>query len=207
MSNRTKTKYLILFIVFNIISYFGIQLLLTANKYNFLISFDHVIPFVPEFVWIYHTLLPVIVITMFSFVTKKKVFLSAFTAYMIASVMLSAFYISFPSFYPRENFTDPSSISGFLVELTRTIDGANNTFPSGHVTFAWILAFFINLTQRAKKHTLIRVAYYTWAILISFSTLTLKQHFIVDVLSGVLLASICYFLSKNIIFKRLQTAN
>jgi membrane-associated phospholipid phosphatase len=193
--------------VFNVTSYFGIQLLLTANKYNFLISFDHIIPFVPEFVWIYHTLLPVILITMFSFVTKKKVFLSAFTAYMIASVVLSAFYISFPSFYPRENFTDSSSISGFLVELTRAIDGANNTFPSGHVTFAWILAFFINLTQRAKKHTWIRMAYYTWAILISFSTLALKQHFIVDVLSGVLLASICYFLSKNIIFKRLQTAN
>lgn len=207
MSNRAKTKYLILFIVFNITSYFGIQLLLTVNKYNFLISFDHIIPFIPEFVWIYHTLLPVILITMFSFVTKKKVFLSAFTAYMIASVILSTFYILFPSFYPRENFTDPSSISGFLVELTRTIDGANNTFPSGHVTFAWILAFFINLTQRAKKHTWIRMAYYTWAILISFSTLTLKQHFIVDVLSGVLLAGICYFLSKNIIFKRLQTAN
>ena len=118
MSNVSKTKYLTLFIVFNIISYFGIQLLLTVNKYNFLISFDYAIPFIPEFVWIYHTLLPVILITMFSFVVKKKIFLSAFTAYMIASVTLSAFYILFPSFYPRENFIDSSSISGFLVELS-----------------------------------------------------------------------------------------
>ena len=207
MSNGTKVKYIGLFIIFNFISYFSIQFFLTANKYDFLTSFDHLIPFIPEFIWIYHTLIPIILITMFSFMIKKEVFLSAFTAYMIASIILSTFYILFPSFYPRESFVDPASISGWLVELTRVIDGANNTFPSGHVTFAWLLAFFINLTQYAKKHTWIKLVYYFWAVLITFSTLALKQHFIVDTLSGIILASMCYFLSKNIIFKRLQTAN
>ena len=207
MSNGTKVKYLTLFIIFNFISYFSIQLLFTASEYNFLISLDHSIPFVPEFVWIYHTLIPIILITMFSFVSRKEVFLSAFTAYMIASVTLSVFYILFPSFYPRESFVDPSSVSGWLVELTRMIDGANNTFPSGHVTFSWLLAFFVGLTQYAKKYSWIKIIYYIWAILVTLSTLALKQHFIVDVLSGILLASMCYFLSKNIIFKRFQTAN
>jgi len=207
VSNGTKVKYIGLFIIFNFISYFSIQFFLTANKYDFLTSFDHLIPFIPEFIWIYHTLIPIILITMFSFMIKKEVFLSAFTAYMIASIILSTFYILFPSFYPRESFVDPASISGWLVELTRVIDGANNTFPSGHVTFAWLLAFFINLTQHAKKHTWIKLVYYFWAVLITFSTLALKQHFIVDTLSGIILASMCYFLSKNIIFKRLQTAN
>ena len=207
MSNGTKAKYLTLFIIFNFVTYFGIQLLFTVNEYNFLTSLDHVIPFVPEFVWIYHTLIPVILITMFSFVSRKEVFFSAFTAYMIASVTLSIFYVLFPSFYPRESFVDPSSISGWLVELTRMIDGANNTFPSGHVTFSWLLAFFVGLTQYVKNRPWIKTVYFVWAVLITLSTLTLKQHFIVDVLSGILLASMCYFLSKNIIFKQLQTAN
>ena len=207
MSNGTKAKYLTLFIIFNFVTYFGIQLLFTVSEYNFLITLDHAIPFVPQFVWVYHTLIPVILITMFSFVSRKEVFFSAFTAYMIASVTLSIFYVLFPSFYPRESFVDPSSISGWLVELTRMIDGANNTFPSGHVTFSWLLAFFVGLTQYAKSRLWIRTVYYIWAILITLSTLALKQHFIVDVLSGILLAGMCYFLSKNIIFKQLQTAN
>ena len=100
MSNGTKAKYLTLFIIFNFVTYFGIQLLFTVNEYNFLTSLDHVIPFVPEFVWVYHTLIPVILVTMFSFVSRKEVFFSTFTAYMIASVTLSIFYVLFPSFYP-----------------------------------------------------------------------------------------------------------
>ena len=80
MSNGTKAKYLTLFIIFNFVTYFGIQLLFTVSEYNFLITLDHSIPFIPEFVWIYHTLIPVILITMFSFVSRKEVFLSAFTA-------------------------------------------------------------------------------------------------------------------------------
>ena len=161
MSNGTKVKYIGLFIIFNFVSYFSIQFFLTASEYDFLTSFDHLIPFIPEFIWVYHTLIPIILITMFSFMIKKEVFLSAFTAYMIASIILSTFYILFPSFYPRESFVDPVSISGWLVELTRVIDGANNTFPSGHVTFAWLLAFFINLTQYAKKHTWIKLVFNT----------------------------------------------
>ena len=116
MSNGTKAKYLTLFIIFNFVTYFGIQLLFTVSEYNFLITLDNSIPFIPEFIWVYHTLIPVILITMFSFVSKKEVFLSAFTAFMIASVTLSIFYVLFPSFYPRESFVDPSSISGWLVE-------------------------------------------------------------------------------------------
>ena len=207
MSNGTKAKYLTFFIFFNFISYFSIQILFTANKYNFLTSFDHAIPLIPEFVWIYHTLIPVILVTMFSLISRKKVFLSAFAAFMIATIMLSAFYVLFPSFYPRESFVDPSSISGWLLELTRTVDGANNTFPSGHVTFSWLLAFVVSLTQYAKSRPWIKIVYYIWATLITISTLALKQHFIVDVLSGVLLATACYFLSKKIIFKRPLIAN
>ena len=108
------------------------------------------------------------------------------------------FYVFFPSFYPRESFVDVSTISGWLIEITRSIDGPHNTFPSGHVTFAWLLVFFVSLSQYTRKYSWIKVLYFSWATLISISTLTLKQHFVVDVLSGLALASLSYYLGRKI---------
>jgi len=203
----TKTKYLILFVFLNLVTYFTIQSFITANEYDLLTQFDLNIPFIPEFVWVYHTLVPVIALTMLVLVKKKELFLSAMGAFAVATLALSIFYVAFPSFYPRENFHTPGGISGFLLNLTRLIDGAHNTFPSGHVTFAWLLTFLVGLANCVKKNKLIYLGFFIWASLISVSTVVLKQHYIIDVFSGMALAAICYFLSKTIIFERLQNSS
>jgi len=159
---------------------------------------------VPEFVWVYHTLLPVLLATMFVLMIKREIFISTFIALLIATAVLSLFYVSFPAFYPRPPIGN-DTISEWLLNLTRIADGAHNTFPSGHVTFSWLLTFFIGLTNYAKKHTWIKLAYIAWAALISMSTLLLKQHFIIDVVSGIILATVCYFLVKHFSFERVPT--
>ena len=116
---------------------------------------------------------------------------------LVAGTILCLFYVFFPSFYPREDWVDTSTVSGMVVEFTRMIDGANNTFPSGHVTFAWMLAFFVSISSVGKKYLSLRVAYIVWASLISVSTLTLKQHYLFDVVSGILLAGIIFYVFKR----------
>ena len=119
----------------------------------------------------------------------------------IASVVMVLFYVFFPAPYPRDGYTE-ASISGFLVELTRKIDGSCNTFPSSHVTFSWLLAFFAGLTTAAQQNRWIYPLYIFWAVLISISTVVLKQHFVLDVVSGIFLAAACYALGKNIVYER-----
>ena len=191
-----------LFIILNFFTYFGIQLLVTTGEYDLLTFLDLEIPFVPQFIWIYHTLLPVIIITLLFFIQKKELFFSTIIALLLATSILSFFYILFPSFYPREGFVDNSSVSGLLVELTRKIDSAHNTFPSGHVAFAWLTLFFIGISNCGQKNKLIYWGYFIWASLISIATLTLKQHYIVDVFSGVILAYFCFYISKVFFFER-----
>jgi len=123
--------------------------------------------------------------------------MTTFVALLIATIVLSLFYIFFPSFYPRIPI-EGQTLSEQLLIFTRTIDGAHNTFPSGHVTFAWLLALCMSQTMSAKKFTWLTPTYIAWAILISVSTLVLKQHYIFDVLSGIALAIICYFCAKNL---------
>jgi len=187
--------------------YFIIQAYITTGDYSFITWADELIPFNPHFVWVYHTIIPVVGVTLIFLIQRRELFLSAIAAFLLAIVTLFIFYIFFPSFYPRENFIDNSSISGFLLECTRRIDGAQNTFPSSHVTFSWLITFFVGLSIYVKKNRWLYMGYLIWALLISFSTLAIKQHFVVDVFSGMLLAYLSYFISKKVVFERLTNSN
>tara|TARA_R110000744_G_scaffold262515_1_gene377105 strand:- start:60 stop:671 length:612 start_codon:yes stop_codon:yes gene_type:complete len=203
VSVRAKARYIFLTLLFYFIAYFSIQSFITVNEYNLSTEIDRLIPFVPQFVWVYHTIVPILLFTAIVLIQRKDVFLSMITALIVAGLTMSVFYVVFPSFYPREPIGD-YSLSAALVEMTRMVDGPSNTFPSGHVTFSWILVFFVSLSEQARKF---RWAYLLWAVLITTSTLVLKQHFIVDAISGILLASVCYYFAKNTVFERLQHAN
>jgi len=205
VSKKVKAKYLLLILLPYLIFYFFIQSAITSG-YNFLTEFDELIPFVPEFIWIYHTILPIIVLTVVSLIEKKEVFFTAIAGFLFAALITSAFYVFLPASYPRDAYID-SSTSGYLVELTRIIDGPSNTFPSSHVTFAWLTVLFVGLSKYANTCKWVRPAYFFWALLISVSTLVLKQHFIIDVFSGIALALICYYLGKRLIFERMLTTN
>jgi membrane-associated phospholipid phosphatase len=198
MSAGVKAKYVFLAFVPYLIIYFLIQSIITVNHYDLLSLTDTQIPFIPEFIWVYHTIIPVTVVTCFILFQKKDLFLSMIYSNIIAGIILCLFYIFFPSFYPRPEIVDTGGLSNALVELTRAIDGAHNTFPSGHVTFSWMLAFYVGLSQKGKQHSMLKYAYFCWAILISISTLTLKQHYLIDVVSGVALAGIIFYIFKNV---------
>ena len=198
MPLRVKARYLFLAFLPYLIFYFLIQSVIGTSQFNLLMGIDEKIPFIPVFVWTYHTLLPVMILTGILLFQRRDIFLGLIFSFVFSSVILCMFYIFLPSFYPRELFVDTSTISGWLIEVTRSIDGPHNTFPSGHVTFAWLLVFFVNLSQYTQKHKWIKFVYFLWAILVSISTLTLKQHFIVDVASGLALASLSYYLGRKI---------
>jgi membrane-associated phospholipid phosphatase len=199
---KAKAKYVFMTTLPYIIIYFILQSALVINtSYNLTIGLDKLIPFVPEFIWIYHSIIPIFILTTVILIEKRPVFFTAIASIVFASVVMLLFYTFFPAFYPRDGYTE-ASLSGFLVEVTRGIDGSNNTFPSGHVTFAWLMVFFIGLSNFSKEHRWVQPVYILWASLISVSTLVLKQHFIVDVFSGMALATMCYFLGKYLVYER-----
>ena len=121
-----KANYVLLFGVINLFTYFLIQDCVT-HKYNFLTDVDKAIPFMPEFVWIYHSLLPVIGVTMVLLVRSKKLFFNAMWACVATTLILHFFYVTFPSFYPRPLFV-PQDLSEMLVQVSYDIDNSSNTF-------------------------------------------------------------------------------
>lgn len=195
-----KANYVLLFGIINLFTYFLIQDCVT-HKYSFLTDIDRAIPFMPEFVWIYHSLLPVIGVTMVLLARTKKLFFNALWACVATTLILHFFYVTFPSFYPRPEFV-PQDLSEMLVQVSYDIDNSSNTFPSGHVAFAWIMFWIAKHSQRAKRTPIIINFYLFWAIGISISTLAIKMHYIVDVFGGFVVASSSFFIMREIIRRR-----
>ena len=203
MSLKAKAKYIFALLSLWMALYYAIQAFIVQNHYNFLIPLDNLIPLVPEFVWIYHTIVPMILITTIGLLKNKRAFFTAVLACLIAILVLNTFYVFLPSFYPRNNLTGDDSLSIWLVEFTRQIDGASNTFPSGHVTFSWLMFFSAYECRllKKRKYSFIKIIYWLWASGISVSTLLLKQHFIIDVFSGIIMAYVCFRTSKYVLLK------
>jgi len=76
-----------------------------------------------------------------------------------------------------------------------SIDAADNLFPSIHCLVSW----FCYLGIRGRKEIPVwyqRVSMVI-AVLVFASTLLTKQHVIVDVAGGILLAELCFFIGRK----------
>ena len=196
MALKIKAKYMLSWLLGTSLIYFLVQFIAT-DDYSFMTPFDHVVPFIPEFIWVYHTLIPIIIVSTIFSMERRDVFFNTLIALTFSVLVLTFFHILFPSFYPRQEI-EVDTISLWLVEVTRMIDASCNTFPSGHVTFALILFFSIRDANCIKRTKVFHLAYLLWAILIAISTIVLKQHYVFDAVSGIVLAWLSVIVAKRI---------
>ena len=198
MTVTKRTKYVVPFLLIFSFTYSSIQHLMGHSECCLLTPVDNWIPFIPEFIWIYHTLIPVILFTTIILVKTRREFFVAYNACVMATIVLFLFFIFMPSDYPRyEIETHYPDLSVWLVKLTRLMDKANNTFPSTHVTFSCLMFLTASHTKCLENYNSLKLLYFVWAALVFASTLFLKQHYVLDVASGIVLAVACYYLSQR----------
>ena len=113
-----------------------------------------------------------------------------FYSFIILATIHFLFFLFYPTMILREAFPiDPgNSINEFGVYLVRLVDSTANCFPSLHIGACFLATFFI---RRIKKSFF--PLFLIWSILIAISTLTVKQHYFVDILGGICVALFSYF--------------
>jgi membrane-associated phospholipid phosphatase len=154
------------------------------------------IPFIPQTIWIYTTeyLLFPIVYLMSRDLTNCNKYLYAF--FIQQSIAVAIFWF-WPTIYPRHLFPLPEdldALSYYVFSGLRSTDSPANCCPSLHVSSVY-LSSFLFLNEQQKKFPF----FFIWATLIALSTLTTKQHYIIDVVTGLLLASVTYWVTYNLI--------
>jgi membrane-associated phospholipid phosphatase len=155
---------------------------------------DRLIPFVAATVWIY---MSQFFFLLFSVMLLKKAASISRALYAMGATSLVSFAVFF--IYPttiRRETAAGEGLTGALFEFLYRIDSSANCFPSLHVSLAWIAAAAV-YEEHGRKG---RIAFLI-AAAISISTLTTRQHYFIDVASGLAVAALCRIALSKITLK------
>jgi len=117
-----------------------------------------------------------------------------FTADALAKVICFVIFIAIPTTNIRPEITD-TGIWGFLMNFLYQVDSADNLFPSIHCLVSWLC--WVGIRKETSVPKVYRIFSLLMAIAVCISTLTTYQHVIVDVIGGVLLAELVYYLAGS----------
>ena len=191
---------MIAFVIFYLLSFRILEKVNRIKYYNIDIELDEKIPFIPAFVIPYcFWFVYIIVIPVYLYIKDINSYKRASLYYVFGCTL----FIVISALYPNILYLRPSSIdnTGICNKIVLAIwksDTPTNVFPSIHV-YNSVVATVAMLKSNTKlgKNRYIRVSCIVTAILISLSTIFIKQHSLMDVTGGLVLAIIGYRLVYN----------
>lgn len=182
--------------VFNSLVYTGTQILMKNTKhYDLSTSFDYSVPFVPGWVLIY--------VVCFAFWAVNYIIITReghdewfkfATADYLSRMVCMVFFIIMPTTNIRPEVTG-NGLADNIMKFIYMADPATNLFPSIHCLVSWFC--YIGIRGRKDIPLCYRGFSCIFAILVFISTQFTKQHYIADVIAGVFIAEVCYFIGKR----------
>lgn len=184
-----KKKFLVsisILMVSQAFFYWFIKLFQSNPSYiNF--PLDNKIPFLPSFIYIYNLFYPFIFLAFYSLFQKdENNYYKGIVAGIIGYLICDIIYLYYPTIMPRLPLpATTNSITGLIVKITYFFDEpALNCFPSIHCLFCFQIIFSYlktNLIETKKKIPII-----IFSSLIILSTVLVKQHYVLDIISALL---------------------
>jgi membrane-associated phospholipid phosphatase len=163
---------------------------LTAQRetvFSLYVQAELQIPFVPQFVWIYLSLYLLFIIPPF--------FLSASRMHALGKRLVGAtlfcglMFLLLPAELGFERTTPDDPFYRSIFARLFAVDLPHNMAPSLHVTFSAMILFVL---LNESQSTLARAVFGTWLVLICASTVLVHQHHLLDVVTGLLVATAFY---------------
>ncbi|OVE81330.1 hypothetical protein BVY03_03860 [bacterium K02(2017)] len=198
---KQRSILLLLFGLICLGSYKAIQLIvlkyIPLSQINLLLPFESKIPFIPFFAFIYLTIY-ILPSWLFLTTNQKGRLFKIFRVFILALLIHLIFFITIPISYPLRPEIIPNTMwYHLLLSIMYQMDAPINTFPSMHVSFSFLSYFFIRRYEPQKAQFVLLAA-----IAIALSTVFIKQHFIMDVVAGFMVA---YLLNVTLIIKNFKT--
>jgi len=149
-----------------------------------LTALDHMIPFQPVTLVAYLSLWLYVGVAPGLQLTFRELMVYGLWAGALCLTGLVLFYI-WPTAVPPLAI-DVSAYPGF--KMLQGVDASGNACPSMHVAIAMFTVIRLeHLLRQARAPLGLRAANVAWFLAISWSTLAIKQHVVIDVLAGGLL--------------------
>lgn len=203
---NTVKKYkiipLVIALIFNTIAYNGTRIITTSKyHYNITSPIDNLIPVIPATIIIYlGCYLYWIVNYVIGAGQEDDEAYKFLSADLFAKLICMVIFIAFPTTNTRPVLED----EGFFTEALKMlyqIDAADNLFPSIHCLTSWFCLIAVRKNPNVK--TVYKIISVIITVAICVSTLTTRQHVIVDVAGGIALAEFSYLIVDKIGFTRI----
>lgn len=182
-----------------LVCYFMPELLVTTDYHATQIALDARIPFIPEFIYFYilwFVMLAAIGLWLLHFdgrgFREYMLFLTA--SYFLCAVI----YLCFPNGQDlRPKDLEVTSLATWILSKLYGFDTNTNVLPSLHVVGAIGVACSTCLTPTIRSKT-VKAVTIVLAVLVSISTVFVKQHAVLDVAAGAAVGGILFLLVHRI---------
>ena len=182
--------------VFNCLVYSGSRMIAGGwYHHNIETDVDRSIPFVPEFLVIYFGCYVFWAVNYILIARQdRRSVYQFFTGDFISRCVCLVSFLAFPTTNTRPLITG-SGLWNQAALWLYSIDAADNLFPSIHCLVSWFC--YLGIRGRKEIPRWYQSVSMVIAILVFASTLLTKQHVIVDVAGGILLADFCFFIGRK----------
>ncbi|WP_343209369.1 phosphatase PAP2 family protein [Anaerolentibacter hominis] len=180
-------------LAFNCLIYFGTGWITEGwRKFDFTTAFDRMVPLLPAFVAVYLGCYVFWAVNYILIARVGKEYCMRFvTADLMSRLVCAVFFLLLPTTNVRPGLTGGGFWSGML-GMVWQIDSPSNLFPSIHCLISWFC--YIGLRGRKEVPRWYRGMSLVLAILVFVSTQVTKQHYIADVIGGVVIAEVCFYI-------------
>lgn len=182
--------------------FYGVLNRPTDQVYNFAIILDEMIPFVPLFIVPYLLWYPFITGALVAIAFKNKyMYFRTLFALCCGLVISYVFFAFFQSIIIRPDISTEQDWVHWLVKFVYNTDQPYNCFPSIHVLTSYLIIKGTHIFGRPiwLISTLI-------SVLIIISTVLVKQHVVVDIIGGIIVAELCFW-SAGVFISLLKKIN
>lgn len=187
----------IIILIFQVVLYFGCEFF-QKNPKNMDLPIDKKIPAIPYFALIYVLWFPLIAIFPISLFKEAKNLYELYVICWIIDIVISVIiYLAYPTTCTRPK--DLENIKGgwMLRILYKFSYKGLNCSPSMHCSISTLV--FIFALAASTMPINLRIIYSTTALGIILSTLFTKQHVLIDLVTGVLLALVIFLILSQFI--------
>ena len=151
------------------------------------LAFDRALPLIPSWALIYGALYLFLILLPIFVVRQDDGIRQTVFSYLLIWITAYVFFVVYPTVAPRPDSVSGEGFAVWGLGALYSSDPPYNCFPSLHVAHSLVSALACY-----RIHRRVGLVAIVCAILVALSTLLTKQHYILDVIGGVLLALAAY---------------
>ncbi|MDO4633679.1 MAG: phosphatase PAP2 family protein [Eubacteriales bacterium] len=196
--NRRFWLLPVLALAWNQSVYYGARILTQHRKhYELLLELDHKIPLVNWMSSVYFLCFLVWGLTyLFMASREKQTAYRFFLADFLGKFCALVIFLIIPTTIVRPEI-EGSSVWDFIMRWLYSVDAADNLFPSIHCMVSWYC--FIGVRRIRECPLWGKIGMLLFAIAVCISTVTTKQHVVIDIAGGIIIAEIADQIAGRII--------